>query len=491
MYQPNRVTKAKRHGQFFTPPQVAATLVRWAIRSSTDRLLDPACGDGEFLSAHEYAVGCELDAEHAATARSRAPAALVHGGDFFAWADETQERFEAIVGNPPFIRYQGFSGDIRARALRQARKFGANLSALTSSWAPFVAGSALLLKPGGRIAFVVPAEIGHASYAVPLIEALCASFGEVVIVAVRKKIFPALAEDAWILYASGYGASCEGVRLVPVDRFETGSGLPHGGRFVTVADLRGVRGRLRRWLLPGDVLSVYETLERTSGARRLGEIASVSIGYVSGANDFFHFRRSAAKRARIDDRFLTATVRRGGSLPPGEVLTQRQVRKWISDDEPVLLLRLTSEARLPKPVRQYLDSAAGLEAREAYKCRVRDPWYCVPDVKIPDGFLSVMSGEMPHLIRNAAGCAGTNSVHVVNVKPGESFRQIQAGFDSSLTRLSCELEGHPLGGGLLKMEPREAQRLLIPGHERSADLLRAEAHLQAGIAAMRAWRGHD
>ena len=489
------MTRAKRHGQFFTPPDVAATLVRWALRSRSDRILDPACGDGEFLSSHEYGVGCELDPEHAARARERAPGALVHGGDFFAWADETQERFEAVVGNPPFIRYQGFTGEIRDRALRQAKKFGADLSALTSSWAPFIAASALLLKPGGRMAFVVPAEIGHATYAVPLIEALCAAFGDVVIVAVREKIFPTLSEDAWILYAAKHGKRCTGVRLVTVDRLDIGNDLPQGGRIVPLTDLRNVRGRLRRWLLPTNLLTLYEAFERTEGVRRLGAIASVSIGYVSGANAFFHLRPSVRRRAGIHDRFLKPTVRRGGSLPATSALTERQVNKWLADDDEVLLLHLDRDLkRLPVSVRRYLDSEAGFEAREAYKCRVREPWYSVPDVTVPDGFLSVMAGDTPQIVKNAARCVATNSVHVVNMRPGESFSAMQSGFASTLTRLSCELEGHPLGGGLLKLEPREAQRLLIPSTTLTAETFSTkemDEALEHGIATMRSWRGYD
>lgn len=290
------MSKAKRHGQFFTPRDVAATLVRWALRSDEDRILDPACGDGEFLMAHPNAVGCELDSHHAAAARLRSPTSVVHCRDFFAWADETQERFEAVVGNPPFIRYQGFAGAIRDRALRQAKGLGADLTGLTSSWAPFVAASALLVKPGGRMAFVAPAEIGHAAYAVPLIEALCSTFGQVVVVAVREKIFPTLSEDAWILYVAERGGSTDGVRLVTIDRFEANTNLPGGGRYVPLSDLRNVRGRLRRWLLPQDVLELYESFERTDGVRRLGDVATVSIGYVTGANDFFHLRKSDARR---------------------------------------------------------------------------------------------------------------------------------------------------------------------------------------------------
>jgi hypothetical protein len=36
-----------------------------------------------------------------------------------------------------------------------------------------------------------------------------------------------------------------------------------------------------------------------------------------------------------------------------------------------------------------------------------------------------------------------------------------ASWRSSLTRLSCELEGHALGGGLFKLEPSEAENVLV------------------------------
>lgn len=179
-------------------------------------------------------------------------------------------------------------------------------------------------------------------------------------------------------------------------------------------------------------------------------------------------------------------------MPATKSLTKLQVQRWIDDEEAVLLLRIErDEKRLTSSVRRYLDSAAGVEAKEAYKCRVRDPWWWVPDVRVPDGFLTVMSGDTPQIIRNEVGCAATNSLHVVRMREGESFQAMQAGFASALTRLSCEIEGHPLGGGLLKIEPREAQRVLVPAATTREALLRADESLQRGIIKMREWRGHE
>src|SRR5437867_4973419 len=140
----------KQLGQFFTPPSVAESLVEWAVRAPSDRLLDPSCGNGEFLSLHGRSTGIELSTEVCQEARRRAPAADVINADFFEWAARTGHRFDAVVGNPPFIRYQSFKNERRALALTLARFNGASFSGLASSWAPFLVVAAGLLKPGGR-----------------------------------------------------------------------------------------------------------------------------------------------------------------------------------------------------------------------------------------------------------------------------------------------------------------------------------------------------
>lgn len=47
-------SERKSLGSFYTPPEVADMLVRWVVRSPSDRLLDPACGNGRFLTAHSH-----------------------------------------------------------------------------------------------------------------------------------------------------------------------------------------------------------------------------------------------------------------------------------------------------------------------------------------------------------------------------------------------------------------------------------------------------
>lgn len=479
------VTTRKNRGAFYTPNEVVQSLVRWAARHESDRLLDPSCGDGRFLAVHRNSVGVEQDPQASAKVHQRVPGSLIHEGDFFRWAGRTHERFECAAGNPPFIRYQRFSGEIRKAAQALCEQHGVKFSSLSSSWAPFLVATATLLKRGGRMAFVVPAEIGHAPYAVPVLQYAARNFEIVHVIAIRQKLFPDLSEDCWLLFCDGFGGSTQRIHLTSLDRFTPSSVPPNETTAITLLEWETWNHRLRPFLLRSDVREMYRDALISGRACRMSEVAQVSIGYVTGANDFFHMRPSEAKSRRIDSRFLIPAVRNGKYLS-GKAITNATVQAWLRRDESTLLLRLQRGEKVPSAIAKYLDSPAGRQARTAYKCRVRDPWYSVPDVTQPHGFLSYMSGEGPSLVANHARCAATNSVHVVNVhEKGITFRELQRLWNQDFTKLSCELEGHPLGGGMLKVEPGEAARVVLqrsPTAKSDIDLI------QNGIQMLRRWR---
>ncbi len=476
----------KKSGAYFTPPEVAQTLVKWVLRQDSDRLLDPSCGDGQFLSVHPNCVGIEQNPASAEAAVSAAPWALVHNGDFFAWAGQTYERFECAAGNPPFIRYQNFKGEVRRRALELCMEHGAHFSGLASSWAPFLVATATLLAPGGRMAFVVPAEIGHAPYAAPLLEYLIRSFSEVHVIAVRRKLFPSLSEDCWLLYANGYGGRTSQIGMTVCEEFKPGKRRPKPNVLIDIEEWRTLWSRrLRPYLVPKEIRDIYSTAALDPGSQRLSDFANVGIGYVSGNNEFFHLRPSEALRLKIPSQFLHPSLRNGRSMPDQQI-TKATIEGWARSDDKVLLLRLCRGQEFPMSVRRYLDSSAGREASEGYKCRNRTPWYVVPDVQVPDYILSYMSGRSANIVRNLAGVTCTNSVHSVRISDAIAARKQLPKWATPFVRLSCELEGHALGGGMLKLEPREASQILFPGE--AITIPKNDEALEEAISTLRRWR---
>ncbi len=480
------MSSKKTLGQYFTPPDVAATLTKWVARGSSDRLLDPSCGDGAFLVHHPNAVGVEFSESVANLAKRRVPGASVYQSDFFEWASSSIERFDAVLGNPPFIRYQNFNGATRQLALTLARRQGAEFSGLSSSWAPFLVAASGLLKPGGRMAFVTPAEIGHATYARPLLKFLMSHFGFIVIVAIRDKLFPQLSEDAWLVYADGFGERSSRIGLAIRTRFSAGAAPPRPDRWISAESLQQHNFKLRRNILSPDIVAHYDELCASPGVVRLDSLARVGIGYVSGDNDFFHLRPSTVDELNIPKATLRVAVRNGSQLQ-GRTVNDAVVRRWIKDDHRIMLLDLARVDSLPASIVRYLDSPDGQRARDRYKCRVRNPWYAVPNVCSPDAFLTYLNGRQAHLITNKAKCVCTNSLLTVHLKGPASAHRMRSAWAHLLSRLSQELEGHPLGGGMLKLEPGEAARVRLP----LTTLRKMNRRLlEDGIAIMRRWRHH-
>ena len=97
-----------------------------------------------------------------------------------------------------------------------------------------------------------------------------------------------------------------------------------------------------------------------------------------------------------------------------------------------------------------------------------------------------MSGRGPRLVGNSAGATCTNSVHAVEFLNGADPMRYVRTWRNELTTLSCEIEGHSLGGGLLKMEPAEARRVLLAPE---LDLAEEQRELLlSGTRELRRWR---
>lgn len=270
------------------------------------------------------------------------------------------------------------------------------------------------------------------------------------------------------------------------DRFEWNVRPPRATERVPVAEWRDVwNRRLRPLLMPAKARDLYRLSALHADSRRFGDFASVGIGYVSGDNDFFRLRSSEAEAWGISDEFLHPSVRNGRALPRHRI-TPEIVEGWRRTDQPSLLLRLRREQEVSPQVRRYLDSEAGQAARQGYKCRNRAPWYVVPDVQVPDLILSYMSGRAASLVSNAAGVTCTNTMHSVRIRDRALAAKFLPAWGSPFAQLSCEIEGHALGGGMLKLEPREASRILFPAAELAAELV--DPAITEGVSVMRRWR---
>lgn len=463
----------KARGAFFTPDGITRHLVEWAIRSPDDRVLEPSTGDAAFLTAAVRRLqdlgsprpsldGVEIHPPSAAEAtvavRAAGGDARIKVSDFFLV--EAEGRYDAVIGNPPFIRYQDWTGEQRDRARFAALQQGVALSGLSSSWAAFVAHSAGFLKPGGRLALVLPAELLSVNYAAPVRRFLLERFARVELVVFDEQVFPDAEADTVLVKAEGWGQTPRGSAVLRQTRNAKSLGSLGQGSTWAPVDLSD------RWsplVLNELTLGAMGTLRNTEAFAPLADFGDTSLGTVTGANRYFALSPARVSDLGIPRRDLVRISPPGSAHLRGLELSSAALDQLGNEGQSTWLL--SPSERPSEATLNYISfgSATGIDS--AYKCRARKPWWRVPLLAAPDLFLTYMNADTARLTTNRAGARHLNSVHGVYLKG--QVREVAndvlpVASLNTMTVLSAELVGRSYGGGILKLEPKEADKWWMP-----------------------------
>lgn len=514
-------TQRKDRGAFFTPQPIAEYLADWAVEGDANAsVLDPTCGESVFLEAagrklrdlgadraqlRRQVLGVDLHAESveqsiAGLAAEGLDASLLVD-DFFAQPapdqlDAQLPYVDAVIGNPPFIRFQKHAGAGRKLAQRRAFEQGVSLSGLASSWAALVVHACAFLKPEGRLAMVLPQELLTTGYAEDVRLWLKRRFKAVHLVMFDRLQFEDALEQVVLVLARGTGG-CKAFSLVPVeDSSDLEDIRMFGPMHLSVAPPK--KGKWTDLLLSVEQRQLYD---HTVGENfsELSRYGAPTLGTVTGANDFFCISEATRLEYGISESSLRPTCPPGTKHLRGLMFTQREWRDLRDAGERVWLLNPRSQETLDghedPGLDLYLKAGEEEEVHLAYKCAKRPLWYQPPIVAAPDLFFTYMSHRYPRLVANTARVTFLNSMHGVRLTgnvPRESRQALPLLMLNSATMLGAEVHGRAYGGGVLKMEPREAAVLPLPRPEvleAGWKILKPERNRLTGALEQGLWEG--
>ena len=472
-------TPKKLRGGYYTPADLATFLVRWIEKVSPSRVLEPSCGDGVFFDAlgardlSSKILGFELDDTEAKKAKERAASAglsdvSIRASDFLGWAlkamDDKSERFDAVIGNPPFIRYQYLPPLFQDRAEAIFERLGCKFTKHTNAWVSFILASFELLRPGGRLAMVVPAEIIHVMHAQSLRSYLGENARRLVVVDPEELWFEGTLQGAVLLLAEKKAQKsdhAEGLGMYPV-RGRDFLQLDPEDVFNGTQLINGktVEGKWTRALLSPSTRDLLDELIEAKVARRFDGVAQVDVGIVTGANKFFLVQDETVKRFRLQ-KWAHPMFGRSEHCP-GVVYDERQHRANASSGKPTNFIWFQDESvEKTTTGRKYIQQGEGESLHTRYKCRIRHPWYSVPSVYSTEVGMLKRSHDTPRLILNKLRAFTTDTAYRIRAKEGTA-EQLVYGFLNGLTALSAELESRHYGGGVLELVPSEIEKLLLP-----------------------------
>ena len=454
-------------GQTYTPRPIIEAMLRWASdHGDPVRVVDPGAGSGRYLVAAGERFpgaalhGADIDPLAALMLRANLAAAglavraRVHVGDYRALSLPPVDGPTLFVGNPPYVRHHRIAPEWKTWLLETARRRGLDASALAGLHVHFFLATAEYGRNGDYGAFITSSEWLDVNYGGLVRQLLLDGLGgqSLHVLAPEAPLFSdATTTSAITCFRIGETPSTMRIR-----RVESLSDLGRlaGGRSVSRQRLAGTS----RW----SVLT-RETPRLREGYVELGELCRVHRGTVTGANAVW-VRRDASPD--LPERVLFPSITKARELfGAGARLGSLEALRRVVD-LPVDLDVLDDDER--EQVDRFLREARARGVHEGYIASNRRAWWSVGLRAAAPILATYMARRPPAFVRNDAGARHINIAH--GLYPRERMSDVL--LDRLADRLRAEVtlaQGRTYAGGLVKFEPREMERIPVPGPDMLAE----------------------
>jgi adenine-specific DNA-methyltransferase len=476
------VTKDKLRGGYYTPDDVVDWCIERAFRilgeRSSVQILEPSAGDGAFIRGlkrspwytHSTVICIEKCLAEASKCRAVLEASGIRGGvvadSFFNWLAKDNSRFDCVLGNPPFIRYQFVPASDRLHAEQELSTTGENLAGVSNLYIPFVLLSLRRLTPGGAFAMVLPSEVLCTSSGDQVRRAMLQWLDDLRIYLFPRESFPSILQD--IAVFSGRKRSTPACEANVTFAEHLQSHIESWTHPVSLSEFKWTK-----FLLNEHTLEAFGVAARLQDIHVLANVAKFSVSIVTGANSYFAVDK---KTVDLHDLHLWAKPLMSRSYDsPGLVFERSDHIVSEVQGRPTWLLDFNPDAPNPElhsGAYKYLVKGEedGVHAR--YKCRIRSPWYRVPHVWPGVLMMSKRANLHHRVLLNEALVHTTDTIYRGSMRPEYAGRErdFVACFHNSLTLLSSEIKGRTYGGGVLELVPSEISSLVVPLMHTNGDL---------------------
>lgn len=458
-----RSAKVRRAtGATYTPAPIVQTMIDWAADGLMPRrVVDPGVGSARFLLRAAAAfpnaelVGIEIDPLAALLARTNlvvngfAARARIVLCDYRNFSERIDGR-TLYIGNPPYVRHHEISPEWKDWLFREAAKLNLSASKLAGLHVHFFLATASLAQPKDFGAFITASEWLDVNYGALVRSLVLDRLGgkSITVLEPTAQPFPDAATTAAITTFE-IGAKPRSIFFRRVNSLGKLDGLSKGRKLN--------RDRLAaesRWS------HLTQAAEKSpAGYVELGELCRVHRGTVTGANDIWI---AGQHSAGLPESVLLPTVTRARDVldADGVLADRTKLRRVI--DLPCDLDMLGHAER--SAVDRFLKVARLMGGNKGYVASHRKAWWSVGLRAAAPIISTYMARRPPAFASNEVGARHINIAH--GLYPREPLSDVvkTALIDYLQVNIS-QRAGRTYAGGLTKFEPREMERLMVPGPE--------------------------
>ena len=401
-------------------------------------------------------------------------AVVSRGIEFLKWSSSTNERFDKIIANPPYLAIERVQRRIREASCSVQTIGGIRVTAGCNCWFAFLCAAINLLHENGSLCFLLPAAFEYANYARDLRGKIASHFEHVAVYRSHKPLFADVQEGSVILLARGFRSSGErppesrGTSIRETFRYAEELFVPKAETAQSV-NADGA-------IYSPSVIEAPET-------KPAHQLLRIGIGAVTGDAKFFLMNDQQRRVLGLPTSVCRPVLTRARHLS-AHVITPALWQTLRTQGERVWLFYPVGDALEHPAVAKYLrwGRSGGCKVTN-HKVAIRSPWFRVLLPQSFDGFMSGMSASPFIALRNMERLTATNTLYGVTFLQG-SGHEVRCGL--ALGLLTSRVQEQLLrvqrnyADGLTKYELGDLRelRLITPQKVRGA----ASAYRRATIA---------
>ena len=466
-------SEQKLRGAYYTPLQLANAMVGLFASQNIATVLEPSCGDGVFLDSLKNlkllnkirrVTAVEIAPDEAEKVRSQYSdfgQVEVCTEDFFNYYYRVlgKESFDLILGNPPYIRYQYLKESQREMQSEILTSHGMKANKLINAWVAFIVACVQLLSETGKIAFVIPAEILQVAYAEDLRLYLANNLAKITLITFEQLVFPDIEQEV-VVFIGEKGKEEKGIRIIEINNLDSFSQLrlEQNG----FQQLRHVKEKWTKYFVTPDEMSLIQGLRNDNRFAKFSEYGLINVGITTGNNGYFSVSEETTEQYGLADVTLPLIGR--SSHAHGIYFTQEDWEKNKSRGKRARLINFPEipYEEYPDGHKNYISLGEKNGEHEGYKCSIRDRWYIVPSVWVPDAFFLRRNNLYPKFVLNRCGAVSTDTMHRMKFHEGIMPENILLAYYNSISFAFTEICGRSYGGGVLEVLPGEMGNILLP-----------------------------
>lgn len=459
-------------GSYYTPFRTVRFMREYLQREHKiyGRVLEPSVGDGRFIDEFEKEknlqsfVAVELIEEKVRHLRNKRYSERIKivADDFLEFSEKTNEKYQLIIGNPPYINIKNMGDDSKERARELFEKCELPSSLMQNMWVAFVLAAVSCLEKDGTIFFVLPMEFLQVQYAEKIRLFLEEHFDTIHILSFKERMFPEIEQESCLVYLTNEFKNQPYINFKMYDKLD--SDIPYYCSKIE-------RNKpLKKWtnaILSDADIDLLNLID--SKYKKISEVCDASPGIVTGANNEFILTKEQVDRLECHE-FILPIIPKSNLLNGQFILSWDTVQEIGEKGNRVYLLNLSrvDEKLLSQSLKEYLEvigekeNASKIKLKNRYKCRNRKPWYGVPIVRNGDLFFFKRYDRIPRICVNEADIYTTDIAYNMRLNSAYDKGSMAFCFYNSLTLTQCEFYGRYYAGGVSELTPSEFKRLAIP-----------------------------